>query len=28
GTQFDPEIAKYLIQMIDEDEKYLLRQRD
>ena len=28
GTQFDPEIAKYLIQMIDEDEKYMLRQRD
>ena len=28
GTQFDPEIAKYLIQMIDEDEKYLLRQMD
>ena len=26
GTQFDPEIAVYLLQMIDEDKDYLLRE--
>ena len=26
GTQFDPKIAEYLIQMIDEDTKYMLRE--
>lgn len=26
GTQFDPEIAKYLLDMIDEDEEYNLRE--
>ena len=28
GTQFDPEVADIMLQMIDEDEDYLMRQID
>ncbi|MBQ7260042.1 MAG: HD-GYP domain protein, partial [Lachnospiraceae bacterium] len=27
GSQFDPQIAVYLIQMIDEDKDFLLREQ-